>query len=197
MSDPQQYPPYSPEPYPPQQPVPGYGAPPPGYGPPPPAIPYAHWGLRVLAAFLDSLLLVPFYLVIAFVGGGLITSDATTGPDGTLVLSDPGGNTLAGVLVFIAGGLAMFAFALWNQVIRQGRRGASLGKQWVGIRVVAEEDGRPIGAAMTFVRHLVHILDALPLYVGYLWPLWDPKRQTFADKIMKTAVLHLPPSSLS
>jgi hypothetical protein len=26
--------------------------------------------------------------------------------------------------------------------------------------------------------------------VGYLWPLWDDKRQTFADQIMKTIVIN-------
>jgi hypothetical protein len=26
--------------------------------------------------------------------------------------------------------------------------------------------------------------------VGYLWPLWDEKRQTFADQIMKTTVIN-------
>jgi uncharacterized RDD family membrane protein YckC len=25
--------------------------------------------------------------------------------------------------------------------------------------------------------------------LGYLWPLWDDKRQTFADKICSTVVL--------
>jgi hypothetical protein len=27
------------------------------------------------------------------------------------------------------------------------------------------------------------------LYLGYLWPLWDAKRQTFADEICSTVVL--------
>ena len=34
-----------------------------------------------------------------------------------------------------------------------------------------------------------HVLDSLPCYLGYLWPLWDAKRQTFADKIMSTVVV--------
>ncbi len=36
---------------------------------------------------------------------------------------------------------------------------------------------------------LAHFLDSLACYVGWLWPLWDPKRQTFADKIMSTVVV--------
>ena len=38
---------------------------------------------------------------------------------------------------------------------------------------------------MAFVRDITHIVDGF-FYLGYLWPLWDPKRQTFADKICST-----------
>ena len=47
---------------------------------------------------------------------------------------------------------------------------------------------------MTFVRGLAHFLDSLPCYIGYLWPLWDTKRQTFADKIMNSVVVEKPNS---
>jgi len=35
----------------------------------------------------------------------------------------------------------------------------------------------------------LHILDALPLFLGFLWPIWDAKKQTFADKIIKSVVV--------
>ena len=35
----------------------------------------------------------------------------------------------------------------------------------------------------------INIVNAIPCYLGYLWPLWDAKRQTFADKIMSTYVI--------
>lgn len=40
-----------------------------------------------------------------------------------------------------------------------------------------------------FIRGIVHVIDAIPCYVGYLWPLWDQRRQTFTDKVMKTVVV--------
>jgi len=43
---------------------------------------------------------------------------------------------------------------------------------------------------MSFLRQLVHILDSLACYIGWLWPLWDAKSQTFADKIMNTVVVN-------
>jgi hypothetical protein len=36
------------------------------------------------------------------------------------------------------------------------------------------------------VRQLAHIIDGAICYIGYLFPLWDAKRQTIADKIMGT-----------
>jgi uncharacterized RDD family membrane protein YckC len=32
-------------------------------------------------------------------------------------------------------------------------------------------------------------VDAFICYIGFLWPLWDTKRQTLADKIMQTVVI--------
>ena len=55
-------------------------------------------------------------------------------------------------------------------------------------KVVSETTGQPVGFGMSVVRQLAHILDSFCL-VGYLFPLWDAKRQTFADKIMTTVCL--------
>jgi uncharacterized RDD family membrane protein YckC len=186
---PPQFPPQFPPQYPPPYPQQGYYPPPNPYAPPIPALPYAHWGLRVAATLLDGLLGVPF--LIGFFGGfALIIGGMETQPDGTITTGDTvTAGQIAGFAVLGLSMLAMLGFSIWNQIFRQGRTGASLGKSWMKITVVSEQDGRPIGALMTFVRQLVHQLDGLACYVGYLWPLWDDKRQTFADKIMSTVVL--------
>lgn len=59
----------------------------------------------------------------------------------------------------------------------------------VGLRLISEATGEPIGAGMAFVRDICHILDSLACYIGFLFPLWDAKRQTFADKIIHTVVI--------
>jgi uncharacterized RDD family membrane protein YckC len=78
---------------------------------------------------------------------------------------------------------------IWNLFIRQGSTGQSIGKQVLGLKLLRESDGQPIGAGMAFLRYIAHILDALACYIGFLWPLWDQKRQTFADKIVSTLVV--------
>ena len=84
--------------------------------------------------------------------------------------------------------LAALAFWLYNRCVLAGR-GQSLGKRAMKIKLVSEETGEPIGTLMAFVRDICHILDSLACYIGWLFPLWDAKRQTFADKIMRTVVV--------
>ena len=59
----------------------------------------------------------------------------------------------------------------------------------MGTYLVRESDGQFIGGGLSFARQIVHIVDGFPCMLGYLWPLWDAKKQTFADKIMGTVVV--------
>lgn len=89
------------------------------------------------------------------------------------------------------GVLAVLVFAVWNTGIRQGGTGQSLGKRATGIRLVGVVGGRPVGFGRAVLRQVAHLLDTLPLYLGYLWPLWDDARQTFADKVCATVVVRV------
>lgn len=158
---------------------PGYGAPGqpvpggvPGYAGP---LPYAEWIKRVGAYLVDVAVLIPGYVVMLL---------ATP-----MMSSDSGALAAIGFVVYFVGLAAVLGLAIWNLLLRQGRTGWSVGKQVLGIRLIGEKTGEPIGPGLTFVRALCHILDSLPCYLGYLWPLWDAKKQTFADKIMGTVVV--------
>lgn len=141
---------------------------------------YAPWISRVLAALLDwAVMSVPVLvgqIVLVFSGGRFGLGD----------LGDASG---FGVAAYSVGALATVALAIYNVIIRQGRTGQTWAKSWVGIRLVRESTGTPLGPGLTFVRQIAHILDALPCYLGFLWPLWDSKRQTFADKVMRSVVV--------
>jgi uncharacterized RDD family membrane protein YckC len=82
---------------------------------------------------------------------------------------------------------AAFVFIIYNKYI-EGETGQSYGKKIAGTKLVRMQDGANIGGGMGIVRWICHILDGFCL-VGYLWPLWDAQRQTFADKIMSTYVV--------
>jgi uncharacterized RDD family membrane protein YckC len=89
------------------------------------------------------------------------------------------------VLSNIVSLIYVLGFLAWQE----GTTGQSWGKKIVGIRLLREQDGQVMGWPMAAVRKIVHIVDALPCLLGYFWPLWDKKRQTFADKILKTVVV--------
>jgi hypothetical protein len=59
----------------------------------------------------------------------------------------------------------------------------------VHLKLVRLADKQPIGAYAAFLRGLAHLLDILTLGIGYLFPLWDARRQTLADKVVKTIVI--------
>jgi uncharacterized RDD family membrane protein YckC len=174
------------------------------YGPPPTANPYAptaprsnapsfvftgyaSWISRVAAYLIDALLgavaAAPLWVgyVVLFAN-----ATTTTRPNGTTQMHFH--NSGAGITLIFIGALTALAFQIWNLFIRQGRTGSSYGKSALRICVV-DQNLRVIGPFNAFLRYLCHILDALPCYLGYLWPLWDARNQTFADKIMHTFVI--------
>jgi Mce-associated membrane protein len=53
---------------------------------------------------------------------------------------------------------------------------------------VVGDDYRPVGLVRTVLRSLAHLIDAFFL-VGYLRPLWNVRRRTFADSILSTQVV--------
>jgi uncharacterized RDD family membrane protein YckC len=84
--------------------------------------------------------------------------------------------------------LALLGYTIWNRWILGGQ-GQSLGKRALGMMLISEETGQPIGTLNAFLRDICHIIDAIICYIGFLFPLWDAKRQTLADKIMRTVVI--------
>ena len=176
--DPAQPSPYGGQPSPYGQPDPSGQAPggQQGYGAP--SAGYASWVQRVGAYLIDGLLVFVGYIP-AVIGGAI--SGASS--DGT---------SAAGLFLTLVGFVLAISVFVWNTCLQGGRTGYSIGKGALGIKLISERTGQPIGAGMAFVRYLAHIIDALPCYVGYLWPLWDSKRQTFADKILGTVVINQP-----
>jgi uncharacterized RDD family membrane protein YckC len=157
-------------PEPPQQPGPGepggYGAPPPAsYGAPgayggPPAGALADYGARLIAGAVDYLApTVVVYILLA--------------------ISVPLGRL---------GQLVGLAYVLYSKYL-EGQTGQGFGKQVAKTRLVGELTGQPVGAGLAIGRYFVHIIDGIPCLLGFLWPLWDAKKQTFADKILKTVVV--------
>ena len=66
--------------------------------------------------------------------------------------------------------------------------GWSWGRSVFAIRVDQAADGTGAGLGRLVLRDLAHLLDTMALLVGWLWPLWDARRRTFADMLVHTEV---------
>ena len=84
------------------------------------------------------------------------------------------------------GGIAILLM-LVNRLLLPAVTGWSLGRAFFGIAVV-RRDGEAPGAWGLLLRDLAHLLDTASLLVGWLWPLWDSRRRTFADMLLRTEV---------
>jgi uncharacterized RDD family membrane protein YckC len=171
----------------------GYQGQPGGYQPPGPALPpdaYTPWFTRVLAWVIDNL---PVFIVLGIAYGiafGTADNNCTSDSYGYGVYCTSNFTAL-GVIVLVLGYLAALAYSVWNWGYRQGTTGSSIGKSVMKFQVVSEKTWQPIGFGMSIVRQLAHIVDSAICYIGYLFPLWDAKRQTLADKIMTTVCVPL------
>ncbi|MCH9766518.1 MAG: RDD family protein [Actinomycetia bacterium] len=211
-------PPPPPGGYPPPPPPGGYPPPPPpggGFPPPPqqggfppqqggfaqqmgmpgPGLPkesYTPWTTRVLAWVLDF---IPVLIVQGIAWAILVGTQETVCITDTSEYSlgefcASGASTFGQVSIIFAT-IVILAYVVWNFGYRQGTTGSSIGKSIMKFKVVSEKTWQPIGFGLSIVRQLAHIIDGAICYIGYLFPLWDAKRQTIADKIMNTVCLPL------
>ena len=144
---------------------------------------YASWSKRVRARLIDQL---PTYLGLIIFGVGYLIFLVRLAWSGGSAPSFEG--PAVAMIIGLGVMLASLGWIAYNRWHIAGKTGQSLGKRISKIMMIGEETNAPIGPRYALIRDLVHILDALTL-VGYLWPLWDDKRQTFADQVMKTVVI--------
>jgi uncharacterized RDD family membrane protein YckC len=90
------------------------------------------------------------------------------------------------ILLGLAFGL-LLSILYWGHF--EGRRGATPGKRALGIEVIHQDTGLPIGFGRAVGRAFARLLSSQVLYLGYLWMLWDGNKQTWHDKIVRSIVV--------
>jgi len=127
----------------------------------PPGIELATWGTRFLGGLVD-------YVVPAIIFNAIV-----------------GFNSNSVVPTYLQ-------LAWWGVLgVMVGSSGQTPGKRMNGVKVLRERDGQVVGVGTGILRQYAHILDSLACLLGWLWPLWDRKRQTFADKIVSTVAIKI------
>lgn len=68
------------------------------------------------------------------------------------------------------------------------KEGQTLGNRLMAIKVI-REDGKPMDVSTGIIRYIGYILSSLVFYLGFLWVIWDKKKQGWHDKIAGTLVV--------
>lgn len=104
-----------------------------------------------------------------------------------------GGNEsmIGGIVQFVLG----VGWVVYNVGYVGGNTGVTYGRRVAKTRLVSAATGQPIGPGMSILRYFAHIVDSIICYIGWLFPLWDAKRQTLADKMLNTVVLDESPTT--
>ena len=72
--------------------------------------------------------------------------------------------------------------------VRWEARGGSPLRQSIGMKIVDIDTHLPIGYPRAIGRLLVKFFSSF-MMIGYLWMLWDPKKQTWHDKATNSTVI--------
>jgi uncharacterized RDD family membrane protein YckC len=123
-------------------------------------------GARLAAQFIDLVWLIPLSILLDLVAGIVNGGEMSWG-----------GEAMASVI----GALIVISF--WAE--RQG----TPGKLVLGLRIVDAETGATPPVNRLVLRYVGYLVSALPLGLGYLWALWDPRRQGWHDKMAGTLVV--------
>jgi uncharacterized RDD family membrane protein YckC len=165
--------------------------------------PYATWWSRVGSRIIDGLILFVPRLILVYVV--LLNFDSSLRGGRGLFFTQAGDFFHSVEIAFpIVGALGILYFVLFNGL----GTGQTLGNRAAGIAVRDATTGEAIGIARSFARSLVRTLlyaallipavvkvpiPSLILWIpgltNDLFPLWDSRRQTLADKVARSVMI--------
>ena len=158
---------------------------------------YAGVGARLGAMLIDgilvSLLFIPAIVAIA-AGPTRITScsiddqgNVTFGEEINGICEVPTGATIAAAVLL---GLVALGAMLLYYTKMIGSTGQTIGKKATNVRVVDATTGLAIGNGRALGRYLFAMfISGNICALGYLWALWDPRKQTWHDKVVSSVVV--------
>jgi uncharacterized RDD family membrane protein YckC len=132
---------------------------------------YAGFWQRFGAALLDTLLiyLIMFSLLLLVYG--------------TVYLDDPSANWgLAQVLI-------SYGLPITLTLLFWIKKAATPGKMAIGATIVDARTGEQPTTGQFVIRYFAYIVSTLPLFLGYLWVVFDSRKQAWHDKLAGTVVV--------
>jgi uncharacterized RDD family membrane protein YckC len=141
------------------------------------AIVYAGFKVRLLASFLDILVIASGLILIALIFASII---AYSGRDQIL-------NNEWAIAFFYAAIIALSAS--YYILMESGADGATLGKSWLNIKVL-NTHGERLTTRRATARFVLRFLSHLPLQLGFLIQPFTPRKQALHDLLSHTLVVY-------
>ncbi len=67
--------------------------------------------------------------------------------------------------------------------------GFTPGKFLLGLKIV-RQDGRKLGLGRAIIRFIGYWISAIPLFLGFIWIIFDRRREGWHDKLANTHVIY-------
>lgn len=142
---------------------------------------YASFGKRLVAYLIDGVIAGLIAGIPSGCLGGLAAILAPQQDEDTFAI-------ILVIVIFIGViwgfiGTTLYFARMWS------RTGQTLGKRWMGIKVVTA-DGVPPSFWRAVGRALIgYMISSWIVSLGFLWMLWDDYAQTWHDKLFGTYVV--------
>ncbi len=132
---------------------------------------YVGFWMRVLAAIIDSILLMVVLLPLIYFmfGSGVLTGEETAGA----------------AYLIISYGLpfAIYVF-LW------AKYGGTPGKRLLKMKIVSRDTGEHLSYGMSAVRYIGYILSMMALFIGLIWVGFQREKRGWHDLMAGSVVVY-------
>jgi uncharacterized RDD family membrane protein YckC len=138
---------------------------------PAPGVEFATPGSRLVAYIVDVLIQFGLFIALLFATGILLA--------------------IFWPLGFVAGLAATIFLFVYFPYFWQ-KSGQTPGMKLMGIKVVRDKDGGPIGWGSAILRLIGYYISGAVFYIGYIWIFVDKRKRGWHDLIASTVVVKAP-----
>ncbi len=132
---------------------------------------YGGFWIRALASVIDSLWILALTLTLGWLVYGAVYFESTD---------------------FIQGGADFFISYVLPFLITMAfwfYKAATPGKMVLGLKIVDAKTLKKASKGKLVLRYFAYYASLIPIGLGFLWVVWDKKKQGWHDKIAKTLVI--------
>lgn len=151
-----------------------------------PEVRYAGFWIRLAAALIDSVIITVIILPLLFWIYGvdyLLPTPSVSADVYELLCSSIRPRGVADILLsYVAPFAAVLLF--WKY------RAATPGKILLSLKIVDADTLGKLSLRQCLVRSLAYLVSMLPLGLGFVWIVWDTRKQGWHDKLAGTVVVY-------